>query len=159
MTDNPQARHRARTRAAVPRLVAVTAALVLALAVSALGLAGAAPAGAREYPASHAHVGGSSHGFVTFETKGDKLSLCDLRPDGYSVGVQWWLSVHGNWIRQTNHYNYWGLDTCRTFSESDLPEGAFIRYRACLYDHAKPGGSPPVQVGGTCGPTIEANTR
>jgi hypothetical protein len=135
-------------------LVAVALA-VLALAAA---LAGGSPAAADEYPASHARIGGSSHGFVTFETDGDRLSLCDIRPDGYSIGVQWWLKAGSTWLRQTNHYNYWGSDTCRTFDESSLPEGAYIQYRACLYEHASPGGSKPVQVSGSCGPKVKANT-
>jgi hypothetical protein len=158
MPDETRTRARTTKRAPtkVRRLAAATAAL--AAAGSAVGLLGAAPADAREYPASHAHIGNSSHGFASFETSGDELSLCDLRSDGYGIGVQWWLRARGTWIRQSNHYNSWGTDTCRSFDESSLPEGAAIRYRACLYDHASPGGAKPVQVGGSCGPTIDANT-
>ncbi|WP_116995922.1 hypothetical protein [Desertimonas flava] len=139
------------------RRIRILPALALAASATAVpALIGGSGVSAGEYPASHAQIGGSSHGFATFETKGDVFSLCDIRPDGYSVGLRWQLRVHQNWISQPNHYNSWGTDTCRSFGESSLPEAASIRYRACLYDHAKPGGHRPVVVEGSCGPWIPA---
>jgi hypothetical protein len=132
--------------------------LLTAAMVTAVALAVGSPADAKSFPASHAHIGNSSHGFADFAAHGDKFSVCDTRSDGYSVGVQWWL-WKGFWSRQKNHYNYWGSFSCRSFGHSSLPEGAYVAYRACLYDNASPGGRKPVRVGGSCGPTIQANTK
>jgi hypothetical protein len=137
-------------RTSIRALLAATA------VVTALAFAGVAPADATPYPRAYANP--SSRGYASFESHGDQFRACDTSADGHSIGMRWWLSAHGNWIPQPTKYNYRGSGTCRTFGESSLLEGAYVRYQACLFDHASPGGKPPAVVGGSCGAQKQGNT-